>query len=29
VSPNGRFAEHEQITDIETLREIVEEVQGH
>jgi len=29
VSPNGRFAEHEQITDIETLREIVEEVQWH
>ncbi|MCD5380652.1 U32 family peptidase, partial [Candidatus Gracilibacteria bacterium] len=29
VSPNGRFAEHEQITNIETLKEIVEEVQGH
>ena len=26
VSPNGRFAEHEQITDIETLKAIVEEV---
>ena len=26
VSPNGRFAEHEQITDIETLRAIVKEV---
>lgn len=26
VSPNGRFAEHEQITDIETLKLIVEEV---
>ncbi len=29
VSPNGRFAEHEQITNIETLKEIVEEVQWH
>lgn len=26
VSPNGRFAEHEQITDFETLRLIVQEV---
>lgn len=26
VSPNGRFSEHEQITDIETLKLIVEEV---
>lgn len=26
VSPNGRFAEHEQITDFETLQEIVKEV---
>ncbi len=26
VSPNGRFAEHEQITDLETLKAIVEEV---
>lgn len=26
VSPNGRFAEHEQITDIETLKAVVEEV---
>ena len=26
VSPNGRFAEHEQITDFETLKLIVEEV---
>ncbi len=26
VSPNGRFAEHEQITDIESLKEIVKEV---
>jgi hypothetical protein len=25
VSPNGRFAEHEQITDFETLKIIVEE----
>ncbi|QFR38773.1 hypothetical protein A9Q91_00880 [Candidatus Gracilibacteria bacterium 28_42_T64] len=29
VSPNGRFAEHEQITDIETLRLIVTEVHKH
>ncbi len=29
VSPNGRFAEHEQITTIETLKEVVEEVQWH
>ncbi len=26
VSPNGRFAEHEQVTDYETLKQIVEEV---
>lgn len=26
VSPNGRFSEHEQITDYETLKEIVDEV---
>ncbi len=26
VSPNGRFSEHEQITDLETLRLLVEEV---
>jgi len=26
VSPNGRFAEHEQITDLETLKAIVNEV---
>lgn len=26
VSPNGRFAEHEQVTDFETLKQIVEEV---
>ncbi len=26
VSPNGRFSEHEQITDFETLKNIVEEV---
>jgi hypothetical protein len=26
VSPNGRFSEHEQITDIETLKLVVEEV---
>jgi collagenase-like PrtC family protease len=26
VSPNGRFAEHEQITDFETLKLIVQEV---
>lgn len=29
VSPNGRFAEHEQITDRETLEEICKEVQAH
>lgn len=29
VSPNGRFAEHEQITDIETLRAVVEAVHSH
>ena len=29
VSPNGRFAEHEQITDLETLTEIVQEVHKH
>ena len=29
VSPNGRFAEHEQITDIQTLKEIVNEVHSH
>ena len=29
VSPNGRFAEHEQITDIETLKAIVERVHYH
>ncbi|MBS9775079.1 U32 family peptidase [Candidatus Gracilibacteria bacterium] len=29
VSPNGRFAEHEQITDFETLKQIVEEVHKH
>ena len=29
VSPNGRFSEHEQITDLQTLTEIVEEVQWH
>lgn len=29
VSPNGRFAEHEQITDFETLKQIVEEVHFH
>lgn len=29
VSPNGRFAEHEQITDIETLKQIVEEVHSY
>ncbi len=29
VSPNGRFAEHEQITDFETLKQIVEEVHSH
>ena len=26
VSPNGRFAEHEQITDFETLKQITEQV---
>jgi collagenase-like PrtC family protease len=26
VSPNGRFSEHEQITDFETLKIIVQEV---
>jgi collagenase-like PrtC family protease len=26
VSPNGRFSEHEQITDFETLKAIVTEV---
>jgi collagenase-like PrtC family protease len=25
VSPNGRFAEHEQVTDFETLKKIIEE----
>ena len=29
VSPNGRFSEHEQITDFETLRSICEEVHSH
>ena len=29
VSPNGRFSEHEQITDLETLRQIVLEVHNH
>ena len=29
VSPNGRFAEHEQITDFETLKQIVSEVHKH
>ncbi len=29
VSPNGRFAEHEQITDYESLKLIVEEVHKH
>lgn len=29
VSPNGRFAEHEQITDFDTLKIIVEEVHNH
>ncbi len=29
VSPNGRFAEHEQITDFDTLKQIVEEVHSH
>jgi len=26
VSPNGRFSEHEQITDLETLAQISEEI---
>ncbi len=29
VSPNGRFSEHEQITDLDTLTQIVKEVQSH
>lgn len=29
VSPNGRFAEHEQITDYESLKMIVQEVHKH
>jgi collagenase-like PrtC family protease len=29
VSPNGRFAEHEQVTDFETLKKIIEEVHKH
>ena len=29
VSPNGRFAEHEQITDFESLQEVIKEVQKH
>lgn len=29
VSPNGRFAEHEQVTDFETLKAIVNEVHKH
>ncbi len=29
VSPNGRFAEHEQITDLGTLREVCETVHSH
>lgn len=29
VSPNGRFAEHEQITDFETLKQVVQEVHKH
>jgi hypothetical protein len=29
VSPNGRFAEHEQITDFWTLKLVVEEVHNH
>lgn len=29
VSPNGRFAEHEQITDFDTLKKVVEEVHKH
>ncbi|MGB2110579.1 MAG: U32 family peptidase [Patescibacteria group bacterium] len=29
MSPNGRFSEHEQITDFETLKAIVHEVHKH
>jgi len=29
VSPNWRFAEHEQVTDLETLKAIVDEVHSH
>jgi len=29
VSPNGRFSEHEQITDLETLKQVVEEVHSY
>jgi len=29
VSPNGRFAEHEQVTDFETLKKIVEQSHEH
>lgn len=29
VSPNGRFAEHEQINDFDSLKEIVQEVHKH
>lgn len=29
VSPNGRFSEHEQITDMESLKEIVKEIHTH
>ena len=29
VSPNGRFAEHEQITDFETLKTIASRVHSH
>ncbi len=29
VSPNGRFSEHEQVTDFDTLSEIVKEVHSH
>ncbi|MDD3793765.1 MAG: U32 family peptidase [Candidatus Gracilibacteria bacterium] len=29
VSPNGRFAEHEQITSLETLKHVVDEVHSH
>lgn len=29
VSPNGRFAEHEQVTDYETLESIIKEVHSH